>query len=440
MANGNCDVIVIVIYHEPSGSTSRCPAVAPAMARSSASSHAALPVASQGAKQSDEPCYRNFKLATYNIGAKNNESFQGPLRDQFMEKLTEDIRCLINDGVHVLCLQEVSWKWEYEMVDKILPSGWKSSCASNCMIAYHGASWKTCMNQSNELLFPEDSKNVYRNWRTLLRVTLEAKDETKFIIGNLHVVSGSAVTKSREGIVTQNHTIPGKTREKREEFKQKCVQNALEHMLKIGLEGENGPDSGKVLAAPQGPVDDKTVLVLAGDFNLLPPSFKQAIEEATSDEIKAMSAVGLSSNKGQGKRDWIICNKPIAAPDVATFVSAWDNAHAAIIGEWSAMSEHAAMAAEAEAAMAAKAATATRFSTEDVAARAIQRMVTLRRRLSLRKAERLFRNAEAQRAEEEEMQAAVKQQGGKRQREEEEIELEEEKARCCGRCRCRRRC
>ncbi len=176
---------------------------------------------------------------------------------------------------------------------------------------------------------------------------LEAKDETKFIIGNLHVVSGSAVTKHR-GIVTENHIIPGKTREKKEQFKQKCVQNALEHMLTVGLEGEKGPDSGKDLAAPQGPVKDKTVLVLAGDFNLLPPSFKQAIEEATSEEIQAMSVVGLSSTKGPGKRDWIMCNKPIAAPDVATFVSAWDNAHAAIIGEWSAMSEHAAMAAEAE--------------------------------------------------------------------------------------------
>ena len=178
MANGNCDVIVIVIYHEPSGSTSRCPAVAPAMAsasshaalpvasqgaRSSASSHAALPVASQGAKQSDEPCYRNCKVATYNIGAKNNESFQGALHDQFMEKLTEDIRCLINDGVHVLCLQEVSRKWEDEIVQKILPSGWKSACAgdpANCMITWHGASWKTCMNQSNEFLFPEDQKNT----------------------------------------------------------------------------------------------------------------------------------------------------------------------------------------------------------------------------------------------------------------------------------------
>ncbi len=303
MANGNCDVIVIVIYHEPSGSTSRCPAVAPAMA--SASSHAALPVASQGAKQSDEPCYRNFKVATYNIGAKNNESFQGALHDQFMEKLTEDIRCLINDGVHVLCLQEVSRKWEDEIVQKILPSGWKSACAgdpANCMITWHGASWKTCMNQSNEFLFPEDSKNVYRNWRTLLRVTLEAKDETKFIIGNVHVVSGSAVTKHR-GIITENHTIPGKTREKREEFKQKCVQNALEQVLTMGLEGENGPDSNYRTR-----VDDKTVLVLAGDFNLLPPSFKQAIEEATSEEIQAMNVVGLSSTKGPGQRDWIISN------------------------------------------------------------------------------------------------------------------------------------
>ncbi len=88
--------------------------------------------------------------------------------------------------------------------------------------------------------------------------------------------------------------------------------------------------------------------MLAGDFNLLPESFKQAVEEATAEEIKAMCAVGLSSNKGPaGQRDWIICNKPIAAPDVATFITAWDNAHAAIIGEWSAMSEHAAMAAEA---------------------------------------------------------------------------------------------
>ena len=81
-------------------------------------------------------------------------------------------------------------------------------------------------------------------------MTLEAKDETKFIIGNLHVVSGSAITKHR-GIVTENHTIPGKTRAKKEQFKQKCLQNVLEHMLTAGR--------GEDLAAPQGPLKDKTV-------------------------------------------------------------------------------------------------------------------------------------------------------------------------------------
>jgi hypothetical protein len=393
----------------------------PAMA--SASSHAALPVSSQGAKQSDEPCYKNFKLATYNIGAKQEEAFQGTFRLEFLEKLAEDIKSLINDGIHVLCLQEMSRNWEERIIMMILPEGWKTTCASNCMIAYHGPSWKT-IEQSNHLVFPDDAKNVYRCWRSYLRITLEAKDETKFIIGNLHVVSGSAITKVRD-IITENHAIPGKTKEKREQFKQKCLQTVLEHMLTAGHKEDP--------AAPQGPLKDKIVLVLAGDFNLLPDSFRQAMKEATSKEIKDMCAVGLSSNKGKaGQRDWIICNKPIAAPDEATIITAWDKAHAAIIGEWSAMSEHAARTAEAAAAQ-----RQYKFSSESIAARVIQRVVMLRARLHLRMAERRAENAEAQRAEEEKMQAAAEQaaaeqQSGKRQRKEETEEA-------CGRCRCRRR-
>jgi hypothetical protein len=144
MANGNCDVIVIVISRELSGS-SRVPALdVPRMSSASASS--SFPVAPQGAKRGDVPGCNNLKVATYNIGAKAEEAFQGALKATFRAKLKSDIKDLLDQGIHVLCLQEVSKKWEDEIVGNMLPNGWKVASAANCLIAFHSPSWKRVVN------------------------------------------------------------------------------------------------------------------------------------------------------------------------------------------------------------------------------------------------------------------------------------------------------
>jgi endonuclease/exonuclease/phosphatase family metal-dependent hydrolase len=403
------------------------------MSSASASSHPAFPVASQGAR-GGEPGKNNLVVTTYNIGAKNEESFQGPGKGKFREKLQDDIDTLIGAGIHVLCLQEVSSKWEDEILE-ILPKGWKTMCAANCLTAVHAESWGMIVDSSEMCIFQEfkDNKNVYRQWRSCLRVALEAKDGTRVMIVNLHVVSGSQVVKNNIGVVTESHKIPGKSEEKREEFKRTCVRNALGLMWEAADEfdrypGQKWPSSPTVPAASQGPKKDVPVLVLLGDFNLLPASFKKAFEDA-SEKVQAMHVVGVASDKagGPGKRDWIICNKPIAAPDVAPYVLAADKAHAAVICEWSAMSVHAAAAVESAAEAAwPPASSATVETAPVISARIEQKLRNLRATLHLRRAARLWEEAELQRKEEE-TQAAAEQHSPKRQRKEGE-------ARCRGRC------
>jgi hypothetical protein len=292
-----------------------------------------------------------------------------------------------------------------------------------------------CVDHSELCIFQEakDNKNVYRQWRSCLRVALEAKDGTKVMIVNLHVISGSSVVKDNKGVVMESHRIPGKSEQTREQFKRTCVRNALGLMWEAAEEferwpGQKWPSSPLVPTASQGPKKDDTVLLLAGDFNLLPESFKKAFEDATED-IQAMHVVGIASDKagGPGKRDWIVCNKPIAAPDVAPYVLAADKAHAAVICEWSAMSVHAAAAVAAAAEVAWPAASsASGESAPVISARIEQKLRNLRTTLLRRRAARLWEEAELRRKEEE-TQAAAEQHAPKRQRKEGE-------ARCRGRC------
>ena len=108
------------------------------MSSASASSTQRLPVASQGANRA-EPGKNNLKVATYNIGAKPDESFQGPGKAIFRAKLQEDIATLTGEGIHILCLQEVSSKWEGD-IRKMLPTGWEILWADYCLTAFHGPS------------------------------------------------------------------------------------------------------------------------------------------------------------------------------------------------------------------------------------------------------------------------------------------------------------
>ena len=374
-----------------------------------------------------------MKVATYNIGAKPDESFQGPGKAIFRAKLQEDIATMTGEGIHILCLQEVSSKWEGE-IRKMLPTGWEILWADYCLTAFHGPSWQMLVDSSSMYIFQarQDGTSAFRRWRTCLRVSLEAKDGTKFMIVNLHVVSG--VHKRKEnGVTMENHKIPGKTPENREQFKRTCVTNTLEIMLQeAGMfemyPGQKWPLGPTAPAASQGPTKIDTVLVLAGDFNLLPTSFDKAFEDA-KEEIQAMSVVGLSSNKA-GKRDWIICNKPIAAPDFAPVVIAHDSAHAAVFCEWSLMTNLAAAAAEA--AEAPWPAMVLPAPIPVISARVAQKLIAMRARLFLRKATWQCEEAEKQRKEEEaqavaeEEAQAVAEEAEKQRKEEEAQAVAEE--------------
>ena len=72
---------------------------------------------------------RGVRLATYNVGASTDAMFSGPQRLHFVRhKLKGDIAKLFQDGVDVLCLQQISHV-RREMVSWLLPGG--RGCATD---------------------------------------------------------------------------------------------------------------------------------------------------------------------------------------------------------------------------------------------------------------------------------------------------------------------
>ncbi len=144
----------------------------------------ALPVAPQGELPSRDPpgtparwnpalAPATGRIATYNIGAGQPNSYRSEARYlQFRAKLEGDLRRLIDVGVGVILLQEVSVDptgggW-FEEICGFMPRGWNGCPGprSNTAVLYSAERYV------EEGLLETHRANPYRGWRRLLQALL----------------------------------------------------------------------------------------------------------------------------------------------------------------------------------------------------------------------------------------------------------------------------
>ena len=147
-------------------------------------------------------------------------------------------------------------------------------------------------------------------------------NNSNLTIANVHIVSGSHKSP------TENHRIPGKTEQARNDFKAMCVRKVLERLLE-------GP------GASQGDLK-----LMVGDLNMKPAAMKECLDKSCR-AIRALHYMHgrvdelRSTYRCLEARDWLIGNFHLAAEPSHTAgghrhnaIVAHDGQHMAVIAQW----------------------------------------------------------------------------------------------------------
>ena len=155
-----------------------------AMAASSSSwqwvpkAHAPPPAASQGstkdAAKTGAPTATNLWVATYNVGAPEDQSHSNPKnKPQFTNKLVSETVALC-DRFHVIFLQEISLGWSMILAEH-LPEEWTLLYGEGAYATiFKNKDWATdpAVSQEDVKIFQDkaDNDNPYRHWRRYFKV------------------------------------------------------------------------------------------------------------------------------------------------------------------------------------------------------------------------------------------------------------------------------
>ena len=319
--------------------------------------------ASQG-EHEDAHIFNHIKVATYNVGASQEDSFSkhGKQKDFFKLKLQVSSKgetgracihhpkglprgrahpsggarplpawpfgrwVLMSDpaspvqvecqafmrSVDVVCFQELSEVWRQYVSTMCFNAGWTTH-GDEMMNVLTAIRTSAVANVTAKSIycFPSasDTNSKHRWWRTALETMfLCSRSGRRMSVVNLHIVSGSHES------ATWSSAVPGKNPESREKFKAEALKNTLRQAKEhLDEHAASGPG----------------VLIVAGDMNLKRAEVLVCLSEFESNTNQTL--VGMC--QGENGRDWIVSS--VAAMEVIrTDVTPVDPMHAVVAAKF----------------------------------------------------------------------------------------------------------
>ena len=175
---------------------------------------------------------------------------------------------------------------------------------------------------------PADRENKHRGWRKFLGVWARDTDGRRWLLSCVHIISGGSKVKGKDengdDMVIEDHGLPGKSAEQREDFKAHCLCGVSSVCMRLYSSAESRRGGGIIIAR------DGHRLGL-GSSNVVGHVDKKGepvrgFWGVTSKETPSGWAL---SNK-EVDRDWVFSDLPIEAGVTRAPRLAWDKGHLSV--------------------------------------------------------------------------------------------------------------
>ena len=133
---------------------------------------------------------------------------------------------------------------------------------------------------------PADRENKHRGWRKFLGVWARDTDGGLWLFACVHIISGTSKVKVKDengkDKVIEDHSIPGKSPELKEDFKAHCLCGVSSVCMRLYSSAESRRGGG---------------IIIAGDMNLRSAALRRA-RDGDREGLGNLNVVGHRDTKG----------------------------------------------------------------------------------------------------------------------------------------------